>query len=144
MWFYWAAILYNFPLRRHTHFKNKLGKHWHECVFVFFNGISTGVVHTDQMLYTYYYLQIINICVLMLLGWLHMNTEALVLLITNTMLAGSRKAFVNTPWKGLKELRKHPAESLPILLRKLVLILSSPIRKAAKVRAGRTALHSWR
>jgi hypothetical protein len=41
-----------------------------------------GVVHTDQALYTYYYLQIINICVLFPLGWLHMNTEALVRLIT--------------------------------------------------------------
>lgn len=41
-----------------------------------------GVVHTDQELYTYYYLQIINICVLFPLGWLCMNTEALVLLIT--------------------------------------------------------------
>lgn len=41
-----------------------------------------GVVHTDQELYTYYYLQIINICVLFPLGWLYMNTEALVPLIT--------------------------------------------------------------
>lgn len=40
-----------------------------------------GVVHTDQELYTYYYLQIINICVLFLLGWLYMNTEVLVRLI---------------------------------------------------------------
>lgn len=41
-----------------------------------------GVVHTDQELYTYYYLQIINICVLFPLIWLYMNTEALVQLIT--------------------------------------------------------------
>ena len=50
--------------------------------FCFLNEISMGVVYTDQELYTYYYLQIINICVLFPLGWLYMNTEALVLLIT--------------------------------------------------------------
>lgn len=41
-----------------------------------------GAVYTDQTLYTYYYLQIINICVLFLLGWLSMNAEAVVELIT--------------------------------------------------------------
>lgn len=39
-------------------------------------------VYTDQTLYTYYYLQIINICVLFLLGWLYLNAEAVVGLIT--------------------------------------------------------------
>lgn len=50
----------------------------------------------------------------------------------NTMLAGSRGAFVNTPCQRLREPWKHPAESPPILLREYVLILSSPIGKAAK------------
>lgn len=50
------------------------------------------------------------------------------------MLAGSRGALVNNPCQWLKGLRKHPAESPPILLREYVLILSSPIGKAAKGR----------
>lgn len=132
---YSAVVLYTFPLRHPHFFKNKLGKHGLWMCFCFLNGISMGVVHTDQELYTYYYLQIINICVLFPLGWLYMNTEALVLLITKYSVSRFQGCLCEYSLPAAEGTKEAPCWVPPVLLREYMLILSSPLGKAAKGRS---------
>lgn len=132
-----------FPFGRHPHFfKNKLGKHWLWMCFCFPNGLSMGAVYTDQTLYTYYYLQIINICVLFLLGWLSMNAEAVVELITKYNVSWFQGCLWILSASGYRDWGSTLLCSLPVpgLLREYMLILSSPFGKAAKSRAKGTEL----
>lgn len=102
-----------------------------------------GAVYTDQTLYTYYYLQIINICVLFLLGWLYLNAEAVVGLITKYNVSWFQGCICEYPLPVVARTEEAPCcvpSQLPGLLREYMLILSSPIGKAAKSRAKGTAM----